>query len=124
MVLRVDAPIKVFGDIHGQYQDLMRFFDLWGIPNDFGDIESYDDNEDSSPAIIQDLMGRGAKQTLGMDKTGETPLHLAARFARAEVAKKLLDNGDDAVANAQDFTGRTPLHSAVAAFRAAPLNNF
>lgn len=42
MVLRVDAPIKVFGDIHGQYQDLMRFFDLWGIPNDNGDIESYD----------------------------------------------------------------------------------
>ena len=42
MVLRVDAPIKVFGDIHGQYQDLMRFFDLWGIPNDSGDIENYD----------------------------------------------------------------------------------
>ena len=34
-----DAPIKVFGDIHGQYQDLMRFFDLWGIPNDNGDID-------------------------------------------------------------------------------------
>jgi len=30
MVLKVDAPVKVFGDIHGQYQDLMRFFDLWG----------------------------------------------------------------------------------------------
>jgi hypothetical protein len=42
ILLRVDAPIKVFGDIHGQFQDLMRFFDLWGFPNEAGDIESYD----------------------------------------------------------------------------------
>lgn len=42
MVLRVEAPVKVFGDIHGQYQDLMRFFDLWGEPSEKGDIESYD----------------------------------------------------------------------------------
>jgi len=44
IVLRVRAPIKVFGDVHGQYQDLMRFFDLWGTPsNDItGDIEAYD----------------------------------------------------------------------------------
>ena len=44
MVVRVRAPIKVFGDIHGQYQDLMRFFDLWGTPSDdaTGDIEAYD----------------------------------------------------------------------------------
>jgi protein phosphatase len=42
MVLRIRAPIKVFGDIHGQYQDLMRFFHLWGAPTQNGDIESYD----------------------------------------------------------------------------------
>mmetsp|Transcript_13660 Transcript_13660/g.15323 ORF Transcript_13660/g.15323 Transcript_13660/m.15323 type:complete len:320 (-) Transcript_13660:735-1694(-) len=42
MVLRVESPVKVFGDIHGQYQDLMRFFDLWGEPSEKGDIESYD----------------------------------------------------------------------------------
>jgi hypothetical protein len=42
MVLRIDAPVKVFGDVHGQYQDLMRFFDLWGTPDENGDIESYD----------------------------------------------------------------------------------
>ena len=41
-MIRVDAPVKVFGDIHGQYQDLMRFFDLWGEPSENGDIESYD----------------------------------------------------------------------------------
>lgn len=32
MLIRIEAPAKVFGDIHGQYSDLMRFFDLWGAP--------------------------------------------------------------------------------------------
>ena len=45
IVLKVRAPVKIFGDIHGQYSDLMRFFDLWGSPYDGendGDIESFD----------------------------------------------------------------------------------
>ena len=44
MVVYLRAPVKVFGDIHGQYQDLMRFFDLWGTPSEDsdGDIEAYD----------------------------------------------------------------------------------
>ena len=45
--------------------------------------------------------------------TGETPLHLAARFSRADAARKLLDAGANAVA--QDDSGRTPLHAAIAA---------
>jgi len=90
-----------------------------GTGVDNGDIENFESNpndlEDSSPAVIQDLISQGAKLNAQMDKTGETPLHLAARYARADAAKRLLDAGDDAIANAQDNTGRTPLHAAVAA---------
>lgn len=45
MTLRLRCPIKIFGDIHGQFSDLMRFFDLWGTPCDTlkdGDIETFD----------------------------------------------------------------------------------
>ena len=31
-------PIKVFGSVHGNYADLMRFFDIWKAPSDQGDI--------------------------------------------------------------------------------------
>jgi hypothetical protein len=43
--VKVKAPLKIFGDIHGQYSDLMRFFDIWGSPwenGKEGDIESLD----------------------------------------------------------------------------------
>merc|ERR1719378_315682 len=78
---------------------------------DQGDLN--EEEEDTSNAVIQDLIAQGANINTQMDKTGETPLHLAARYARADAAKKLLDAKGDA--NAVDNTGRTPLHAAVAA---------
>ena len=45
IVLKLTTPIKVFGDLHGQYDDLMRFFELWGEPSENflkGDINSLD----------------------------------------------------------------------------------
>ncbi len=45
IICRVKTPVKIFGDIHGQYIDLMRFFDLWRSPTEAalgGDIDSFD----------------------------------------------------------------------------------
>ena len=69
--------------------------------------------DDGSEAVITDLLAQGAAINAQTDRTGETPLHLAARYARADAAKRLLDA--EAGPNAQDNTGRTPLHAAVAA---------
>jgi len=69
--------------------------------------EDIENNEDSTAQVISDLLAQGAELNATMDKTGETSLHLAARFARADAAKRLLDAGADA--NCQDNTGRTPI---------------
>mmetsp|Transcript_19925 Transcript_19925/g.43464 ORF Transcript_19925/g.43464 Transcript_19925/m.43464 type:complete len:850 (-) Transcript_19925:76-2625(-) len=44
MVLHLRAPIKVYGDLHGQYLDLMRLFARYKAPTDGegGDIDSMD----------------------------------------------------------------------------------
>ena len=74
--------------------------------------ETEDDVDDGSASVIQELINQGAKLNATMDSTGETSLHLAARYARADAAKRLLDAGADV--NCQDSTGRTPLHAAIA----------
>jgi hypothetical protein len=37
-VLQLRAPVKIFGDLHGQFGDLMRLFDEYGAPSTAGDI--------------------------------------------------------------------------------------
>jgi len=56
MVLRLRAPIKVYGDIHGQFLDLMRLFARYKAPWDGenGDIESMD------YLFLGDFVDRGA----------------------------------------------------------------
>lgn len=43
-VLKLTTPIKIFGDIHGQFDDLIRFFNKWNYPHEYknGDIEYCD----------------------------------------------------------------------------------
>ncbi|XP_041990505.1 serine/threonine-protein phosphatase BSL1-like isoform X2 [Salvia splendens] len=41
-VLQLKAPVKVFGDLHGQFCDLMRLFDEYGFPSTAGDITYID----------------------------------------------------------------------------------
>lgn len=64
-------------------------------------------------SMIDDLISQGASVDKKMENTGETSLHLAARFCRADAVKRLLEAKADC--NAQDFKGRTPLHTAIAA---------
>lgn len=56
MVLRLRAPIKVYGDIHGQFLDLMRLFARYKAPSDGegGDIDSMD------YLFLGDFVDRGA----------------------------------------------------------------
>ena len=42
VISTLKPPIKVFGNIHGDYIDLMRFLDIWGTPSENGDIDRFD----------------------------------------------------------------------------------
>uniref|UniRef100_A0A6Q2X112 Neurogenic locus notch homolog protein 1 n=1 Tax=Esox lucius TaxID=8010 RepID=A0A6Q2X112_ESOLU len=72
-----------------------------------------EEDEDSSANVINDFIYQGANLHSQTDRTGETALHLAARYARSDAAKRLLEASADA--NIQDNMGKTPLHAAVAA---------
>uniref|UniRef100_A0A8C9T1I3 Neurogenic locus notch homolog protein 1 n=1 Tax=Scleropages formosus TaxID=113540 RepID=A0A8C9T1I3_SCLFO len=72
-----------------------------------------EEEEDASANVISEFLYQGANLHNRTDRTGETALHLAARYARSDAAKRLLEASADA--NIQDNMGRTPLHAAVAA---------
>lgn len=48
------APVKIFGDLHGQFGDLMRLFEEYGTPSTSGDITYID------YLFLGDYVDRGA----------------------------------------------------------------
>jgi len=59
----LQAPIKIFGDLHGQFGDLMRLFEEYGAPNTAGDITYIDylflgDYVDRSGAWVAGQVGQ------------------------------------------------------------------
>lgn len=40
VIKNVKPPVKIMGDIHGQYVALMRFFDIWKTPSE--NIHAFD----------------------------------------------------------------------------------
>ncbi|KAJ8453221.1 hypothetical protein Cgig2_008105 [Carnegiea gigantea] len=58
-VLQLKAPIKVFGDLHGQFGDLMRLFDEYGFPSTAGDITSDPTENDSIEGLRPNARGPG-----------------------------------------------------------------
>jgi hypothetical protein len=53
-VLQLSAPVKIFGDLHGQFGDLMRLFSEYGSPSTAGDIAYID------YLFLGDYVDRGA----------------------------------------------------------------
>ncbi len=98
-------------------QGKLSFLDLFvGLGIDINKRDSngnalmhYVDENNNPIKIIQWLLDRGANLNV-RDDYEQTPLHLATRYERDEVAKALLDRG--ANLNVQDDFGFTPLHYA------------
>lgn len=92
----------------------IELMDTHNGPGSAGSSTSTNGNgPNSSSSMIDELIAQGASVDKKMENTGETSLHLAARFCRADAVKRLLEAKADC--NAQDFSGRTPLHTAIAA---------
>ncbi|KAK9055802.1 hypothetical protein SSX86_026887 [Deinandra increscens subsp. villosa] len=66
-VLDLKVPIKVFGDLHGQFTDLMRLFDEYGFPSSAGDITSDPTENDSVEGLRPNSRGPGLV-TFGPDR--------------------------------------------------------
>ncbi|KAG5119936.1 hypothetical protein JHK82_034356 [Glycine max] len=69
-VLQLRAPIKIFGDLHGQFGDLMRLFDEYGAPSTAGDIASDPTENDSVEGLRPNARGPGLV-TFGPDRVME-----------------------------------------------------
>lgn len=59
IMVRRDSPLSIFGDIHGQYSDMMRFFDLWGAPCNPEAKKGLVEDNDRGYVFLGDYVDRG-----------------------------------------------------------------
>ena len=59
ILVRTESPTTIFGDVHGQYSDLMRFFDLWGAPCNPEEENGIDKEDDYGYVFLGDYVDRG-----------------------------------------------------------------
>ena len=75
-LLQLSAPIKVFGDLHGQYADLMRIFAQFGSPSreaDGGDISVVDVSAAPPPTRAQRATRSAQRATRNAPTTTRLP---------------------------------------------------
>jgi protein phosphatase len=58
-LVEVETPVKIFGDIHGQYADMMRFFDLLGGPCNPEEEGGMEMEDNYSYLFLGDYVDRG-----------------------------------------------------------------
>ena len=90
-LVEVATPAKVFGDLHGQFADLLRFFDEYGTPEPYGGDVGY-----VSYLFLGDYVDRG---TLSLECVA---LLLAIKTCHPEQVTLLRGNHEDRDVNA-DF---------------------